>query len=148
MRFASQGPRGSGSTDPRSDSKVADKDDLHPVSKESTRSGTDDELAHNNASFNPSMTNPQDQKAAVGSEVGACSTDSVTAARRWPVRPSSVSAPPSRGWLGSSVRNGGVAGWRQGLGVVPVTGAAMTEREMAQQEIEEEQTIFLSGFWL
>jgi len=147
MRFTSQGPRGSGSTDPRSDSKVADKDDLHLVSKESTRSGTDDELAHDNAAFNPSMTNPQDQKAAVGFEVGS-SKDSVAAARCWSVRPSSVSTPPSRNWSDSAVGNGGVVGWRQGLGIVPATGAGWETAQREMEEEENEQTVFLSGFWL
>ena len=40
-----------------------------PVSRESTRSGTDDEIAHNPAAYDPRETDPVAEKAAVGRAV-------------------------------------------------------------------------------
>ncbi|KAF8244114.1 hypothetical protein K440DRAFT_25287 [Wilcoxina mikolae CBS 423.85] len=51
-----------------STSKIPHKDSLNPTSKESTRSGTNDEIAHDDAAYN-SDTDPASQKAAAGKEV-------------------------------------------------------------------------------
>ncbi|KAF8539774.1 hypothetical protein BDD12DRAFT_836395 [Trichophaea hybrida] len=53
----------------RSTSKIPHKDSLNPTSKETTRSGTNDEIAHDDAAYN-SDTNPASQKAAAGKEEG------------------------------------------------------------------------------
>jgi hypothetical protein len=53
-----------------SDAKVPSKDDLNPTSKESTRSATNDEIAHDDdAAYNPNRTNPVDEKQTAGREV-------------------------------------------------------------------------------
>lgn len=53
----------------RAASKLPNKDDVTPFSKEYTRSGTDDEIAQNKAAYDGSITNPVEEKAAVGREV-------------------------------------------------------------------------------
>jgi len=62
-----------------STSKIPHKDDLTPTSKESTRSGTNDEIAHDDVAYN-SDTNPASEKAAAGREV--CSVVSFPGLRR------------------------------------------------------------------
>ncbi|KAA8909651.1 hypothetical protein FN846DRAFT_597526 [Sphaerosporella brunnea] len=54
-----------------SDAGVPSKDELSPRSKESTRSATHDEIAHDDdAAYNPNRTNPEDEKHAAGREQG------------------------------------------------------------------------------
>ncbi|KAI5849875.1 hypothetical protein BZA05DRAFT_401825 [Tricharina praecox] len=49
---------------------VPSKDELKPTSKESTRSGTNDQIAHEDAAFNPN-SNPVEEKGDVGREEGS-----------------------------------------------------------------------------
>lgn len=53
-----------------SDSKVPGKDDINVTSKESTRSGTNDEVAHTDEAAYGKSTNPAQEKATAGAEVG------------------------------------------------------------------------------
>jgi hypothetical protein len=62
-----------------SEAKIHSKDDLSPRSKESTRSGTNDEIAGDNSAYNPRTTNPVAEKSETGAEVG-CERSTIAAA--------------------------------------------------------------------
>lgn len=49
--------------------KIPSKDDVNPTSKENSRSGTHDEIAHTNKAAYGSNTNPVEQKAMAAAEV-------------------------------------------------------------------------------
>lgn len=59
----------SSSAERKSDEKIGSKDDLNPRRREGTKSGYDDEIASDNAAYDPNVTNPEKEKKMVGNEV-------------------------------------------------------------------------------
>lgn len=59
------------STDPDSDSRIPPKDELHPRRQEQTFSGSDEEIADDRAAYDPSVTDPREEKRMVGRDVSA-----------------------------------------------------------------------------
>ncbi|RPA96667.1 hypothetical protein L873DRAFT_1207028 [Choiromyces venosus 120613-1] len=52
-----------------SDAKIPSKEDLNPTSKENTRTGTHDEVAHaDNTAYNPDLTDPGSERLSAGIE--------------------------------------------------------------------------------
>ncbi|TGZ78486.1 hypothetical protein EX30DRAFT_365976 [Ascodesmis nigricans] len=58
------------STDPDSDSRIPPKDELHPRRQEQTFSGSDEEIADDRAAYDPSVTDPREEKRMVGRDMG------------------------------------------------------------------------------
>lgn len=131
-----------GSNERASEAKIPSRDSINVSSKESTRSGTNDELAHNNTAYDPSTTNPQTEKRQSGVEVGSTPSSSLFSFSSLDYRQAPTSSAPT-----SSESSGSNAGFCENMQVRRdglFAAAATTTAAPSAEEI----SMFLSGFWL